>query len=203
LIPKLLLATRNAGKLREYSLLLQGVPFSLTSLTEEGIDEDVVESGQTLESNAELKALRCASDERYVVLADDSGLEVDALGGMPGPMSARFAGEGASDADRIARLLRELESVPREKRTARFRCVIAIARMNKVVKLCQGVCQGVIGFEPRGQSGFGYDPVFYIPDLNKTMAELSIQEKNQLSHRGNAARKALEVLRDLHRGVAE
>jgi len=203
LIPKLLLATRNAGKLREYSLLLQGVPFPLTSLTEEGIDEEVVESGQTLESNAELKALQYASDERYVVLADDSGLEVDALGGMPGPMSARFAGEGASDADRIARLLRELESVPREKRTARFRCVIAIARMNKVVKLCQGVCQGVIGFEPRGQSGFGYDPVFYIPDLNKTMAELSIQEKNQLSHRGNAARKALEVLRDLHRGVAE
>jgi len=162
-----------------------------------------VESGQTLESNAELKALQYASDERYVVLADDSGLEVDALGGMPGPMSARFAGEGASDADRIARLLRELESVPREKRTARFRCVIAIARMNKVVKLCQGVCQGVIGFEPRGQSGFGYDPVFYIPDVNKTMAELSIQEKNQLSHRGNAARKALEVLRDLHRGMAE
>ena len=203
MIPKLLLATRNTGKIREYSLLLQGVPFPLTSLTAEGIDDEAVESGETLESNAELKALCYASDDRYLVLADDSGLEVDALGGLPGPMSARFAGEGASDPQRIAKLLRELEGVPRDKRTGRFRCVIAIARMGKVVQLCQGECRGVIGLEPRGQQGFGYDPVFYIPDLGRTMAELSIEDKNQVSHRAQAARKALEALRNLRREIAQ
>ena len=203
MIPKLLLATRNQGKVREYSLLLRDAPFALTFLTAEGIEEEVVESGETLESNAELKALRYASDDKYLVLADDSGLEVDALGGLPGPMSARFAGEGASDAQRIARLLRELKGVPREKRTARFRCVIAIARMNKVVQLCQGECRGVIGFAPRGQQGFGYDPVFYIPDLDKTMAELSMEEKNRLSHRGEAARRAVEVLREIRQEMAK
>ncbi len=203
MIPKLLLATRNPGKVREYSLLLQDAPFQLTSLTAEGIDEEVVESGDTLERNAELKALYYASKDEYLVVADDSGLEVDALGGLPGPISARFAGEGASDSDRIARLLRELEGLPWEKRTARFRCVIAIARMNRVVQLCQGECEGIIGFEPRGQQGFGYDPVFYLPELDKTMAELSIEEKNRLSHRGKAARRALEVLRDIRRGMAQ
>jgi XTP/dITP diphosphohydrolase len=203
LIPKLLLATRNPGKVREYSLLLQDAPFQLTSLTAEGIDEEVVESGDTLERNAELKALHYASKDEYLVVADDSGLEVDALGGLPGPISARFAGEGASDSDRIARLLRELEGLPWEKRTARFRCVIAIARMNRVVQLCQGECRGIIRVEPRGRQGFGYDPVFYLPELDKTMAELSIEEKNRLSHRGKAARRALEVLRGIRREMAQ
>jgi XTP/dITP diphosphohydrolase len=125
LIPKLLLATRNPGKVREYSLLLQDAPFQLTSLTAEGIDEEVVESGDTLERNAELKALHYASKDEYLVVADDSGLEVDALGGLPGPISARFAGEGASDSDRIARLLRELEGLPWEKASVMIRYSIS------------------------------------------------------------------------------
>lgn len=203
MIPKLLLATRNQGKIREYSLLLQGAPFPLTSLTAEEIDDEVAESGDTFERNAELKALHYASDDRYLVLADDSGLEVDALGGLPGPMSRRFAGEGASDAQRIARLLRELDSVPGEKRTARFRCVIAIARLGKVVELCEGECRGIIVSEPRGRHGFGYDPVFYIPDLGKTMAELPMEEKNRVSHRGQAARRALEVLRNIRQEMEQ
>lgn len=200
--PKLLLATRNLGKAREYSLLLQGVPLELTSLADEGIEEEVVENGVTLEDNARLKALRYALDDRYLVVGDDSGLEVDALGGLPGPMSARFAGEGASDTDRIARLLERLHDIPLERRTARFRCIIAIGWMERVLAICEGECPGVIGLEPRGEKGFGYDPIFYLPGMDKTMAELSIDEKNRVSHRGKAARKAVEVLRNIRKEFA-
>jgi len=194
MIPKLLLATRNSGKLREYSLLLQNSPFQLTTLDEEGVDLEVEEKGRTLQENAELKAAGYAVDSRFLVVADDSGLEVDALGGGPGPLSARYAGEGASDRERIMLLLSRLQGVPWEKRSARFRCVIAIGSTSKIVGLCEGECPGVIGFEPRGNQGFGYDPVFYLPELGKTMAELSLDEKNRVSHRGGAARKALQVL---------
>lgn len=200
--PRLLLATRNPGKAREYSLLLQGVPFEVTSLADEGIEEEVVENGATLEDNAKLKALRYALSDSYLVLGDDSGLEVDALGGLPGPMSARFAGEGASDSDRIARLLERIQDIPMERRTARFRCIIAIGWMERVLAICEGECLGIIGFEPRGQNGFGYDPIFYLPDMGKTMAELSIDEKNRVSHRGKAARKAVEVLRNIRKEFA-
>ena len=194
MIPKLLLATRNPGKLREYSLLFQNAPFQLTTLDEEGIDLEVEEKGRTLQENAELKAAGYAINSRLLVVADDSGLEVDALEGGPGPLSARYAGEGASDRERIMLLLSRLQGVPWEKRLARFRCVIAIGSTSKIVGLCEGECPGVIGFEPRGDQGFGYDPVFYLPELGKTMAELSLDEKNRVSHRGAAARKALQVL---------
>ena len=192
--PKLLLATRNPGKLREYSLLFQNAPFQLTTLDEEGIDLEVEEKGLTLQENAELKAAGYAIDSRFLVVADDSGLEVDALEGGPGPLSARYAGEGASDRERIMLLLSRLQGVPWEKRLAHFRCVIAIGSTSKIVGLCEGECPGIISFELRGNQGFGYDPIFYLPELGMTMAELSLDEKNRLSHRGGAARKALQVL---------
>ena len=120
---------------------------------------------------------------------------MDALGGEPGRLSARYAGEGASDRDRIYYLLAKLDGVPWESRSARFRCVIAIATPEGEVEICSGECQGFIAFEPKGKRGFGYDPVFYLPGLNKTMAELPLEVKNRVSHRGKAARKARQLLR--------
>jgi XTP/dITP diphosphohydrolase len=201
LIPKLLLATRNAGKAREYSLLLQRSPFELTTLDAEGIQEDVNESGKTLQENARLKAVGYAVDDRFLVMADDSGLEVDALGGAPGPLSARFAGKGASDRDKVNLLLSKLRGVPWEERSARFRCVIAIASERKVIGLCEGVCEGIISFEAEGNQGFGYDPVFYLPELDRTMAELTLEEKNKVSHRARAAEKAVRVLKRIHQEI--
>jgi XTP/dITP diphosphohydrolase len=201
LIPKLLLATRNAGKAREYSLLLQRSPFELTTLDAEGIQEDIQESGKTFQENASLKAVGPAVDARFLVIADDSGLEVDALGGAPGPLSARFGGKGASDRDKVDLLLSRLRGVPWEKRSARFRCVIAIAAEGKVIGLCEGVCEGIISLEAEGEHGFGYDPVFYLPELRKTMAELSLEEKNRLSHRAKAAEQAVQLLQRLRQEI--
>jgi len=194
LLRKLLLATNNKAKVREYRSLLRALPFELVSLRERGITRVVSEVGESLEENAELKALALAAESQLVALADDSGLEVDALGGEPGPLSARYAGEGASDRERIDYLLTKLRGVPWEKRSARFRCVIAIATLEGGVEFCSGECWGLITFEPRGGEGFGYDPVFYLPRLNMTMAELSLEVKNSVSHRGEAARKVPSVL---------
>jgi XTP/dITP diphosphohydrolase len=194
-MPKLLLATNNKAKVREYKSLLQGLPFELVSLAELGINTRVNEVGESLEENARLKATTLARESQLLVLADDSGLEVDALGGEPGRLSARYAGEGASDKDRINYLLARLKDMPWEKRSARFRCVIAIARPDGEVELCSGECHGFITLEPRGEEGFGYDPIFYLPELGKTMAELPLEVKNQVSHRGQAARQAIELLR--------
>ena len=194
-MPKLLLATNNEAKVREYKQLLQGLPLELVSLAEQGITTRVNEVGESLEENARLKATTLAGESQLLTLADDSGLEVDALGGEPGPLSARYAGEGASDKDRINYLLARLRGVPGEKRSARFRCVIAIATPDGKVELCSGECQGFITLEPRGEEGFGYDPVFYLPELGKTMAELPLEVKNKISHRGQAARQAIQLLR--------
>jgi XTP/dITP diphosphohydrolase len=192
---KLLLATNNQGKARELKELLRELPFELVLPGELGITAEVDETGRSLEENAALKATVLAKESRLLALADDSGLEVDALGGEPGPLSARYAGEGASDKDRVDYLLAKLKGVPREKRTARFRCVIAIATPEGKVELCSGECQGLIIFGPRGEKGFGYDPVFYFPGLDKTMAELPLEVKNKVSHRGAAAREAVKYLR--------
>ena len=194
-MPKLLLATNNKAKVREYKDLLKDLLFELVSLAELGINTRVNEVGESLEENARLKATTLARESRLLVLADDSGLEVDALGGEPGRLSARYAGEGASDKDRINYLLARLKDVPGEKRSARFRCVIAIARPDGEVELCSGECHGFITLEPRGEEGFGYDPIFYLPELGKTMAELPLEVKNQVSHRGQAARQAIKLLR--------
>jgi XTP/dITP diphosphohydrolase len=192
---KLLLATNNQAKVREYKYLLQSLPFELVSPAEQGITTVVSEVGGSLEENARLKATVMAGESQLLALADDSGLEVDALGGEPGPLSARYAGEGASDRDRINYLLARLKGVPWERRSARFRCVIAIATPDGEVELCYGECYGFITFEPKGEQGFGYDPVFYLPELGKTMAELPLEIKNQISHRGQAARQAYQWLR--------
>ncbi|MFC1983669.1 XTP/dITP diphosphatase [Chloroflexota bacterium] len=192
---KLLLATNNQGKVREYKSLLQNLPYELVTLAEQGITTIVDEVGDSLEENARLKATILAAESQLLALADDSGLEVDALGGEPGRLSARYAGENASDKDRVNYLLLRLKDVPWEKRSACFRCVIAIATPDGKVEFCSGEYQGFITFEPRGEQGFGYDPVFFIPDLDKTMAEIPLEIKNQVSHRGQAIREVYKVLR--------
>ena len=193
--PRLLLATTNRGKLAELSALLDGVPFSLVSLKEVDIEQDVDEVGATLEENAAQKATTYARLSGLPALADDSGLEVEALGGEPGPLTSRYAGPGATDADRIAFLRHKLEDIPEERWNARFRCVIAIAWPRVPVELFTGECQGRIIRDPRGANGFGYDPVFLLPELGMTMAELSAEEKNRVSHRSAAARKAVAALK--------
>jgi len=198
-MPKLLLATNNQGKAREYKSLLEGVPFELVTPAQVGIDTEVEEVGKSFEENAVLKATTLAAESGLLSLADDSGLEVEALGGEPGTLSARYAGEGASDADRVSYLLAKLEGVPEGKRQARFKCVIAIATPEGEVELCSGECGGIIALKPVGNRGFGYDPIFYLPELKKTMAELSPEEKNRISHRGRAAAKARELLKRLAR----
>ncbi|MBM4446233.1 MAG: XTP/dITP diphosphatase [Chloroflexi bacterium] len=194
---KLLLATTNRGKAREYRHLLSGLPFELVTPDEIEIDIDVEENRPSYEENASIKAAAYAGASHLITLADDSGVEVDALGGEPGIRSARAAGEEASDKDRVEHLLSRLKNVPWEKRTARFKCVIAIATPEGRTELCHGECQGIIAFEPEGENGFGYDPVFYLPEFEKTMAELPLEIKNQISHRGRAARKAYRVLERL------
>ncbi len=191
---KLLLGTNNQGKVREYKLLLRNLSFELVTPAEQGITTTVSEVGESLEENARLKSVVLAAQSQLLTLADDSGLEVDALGGEPGRLSARYAGEGASDRDRIDYLLARLKGVPWLERSARFRCVIAVAMPSGVVELCCGECYGFITFEPRGEEGFGYDSIFYLPELDKTMAELPLEIKNQVSHRGQAARKAYQML---------
>ena len=194
-MPKLLLATKNKGKVDEYKSLLQNLTAELVTLADGDITITVNETGESLEENARLKATIGATENRLLTLADDSGLEVDALGGKPGLLSARYAGEGASDRDRVNHLLSQLEEVPWQKRSARFRCVIAIATPDGEVQFCSGECQGFIAFEPKGEHGFGYDPIFCLPELDKTMAELPLEIKNRVSHRGQAAREACQLLR--------
>ncbi|MFQ5996453.1 MAG: XTP/dITP diphosphatase [Dehalococcoidales bacterium] len=196
---KLLLATNNQAKVQEYKSLLSDLPYELVTLTEQGITVAVNEVGESLEENARLKATALAAESQLLTLADDSGLEVDALGGEPGRLSARYAGENASDRERVSYLLARLNGVPQEKRTARFRCIIALATPDGKVEFCSGECRGLITFAPRGEHGFGYDPVFYLPELNKTMAELPLAQKNQVSHRGQAARQVYQVLEKIRR----
>ncbi len=189
--PTLLIATNNCSKVLELREILRSVPVSLVSPTDTGIDVHVEESGRTYATNARRKAVAFARASGLVALADDSGLEVAALNGAPGIYSARYAGEGASSADRIALLLHNLDGVPWEKRQARFVAVIAIAAPDGDVRLHQGSVRGVIGFSEHGHGGFGYDPVFYMPDYGCTMAELSVDVKNRISHRARAALRAV------------
>ena len=192
---KLLLATRNPGKVREFTQLLAGVPFKLTSLEEANVAEDVEETGTSFQENAVLKAKAYACLSGMLTLADDSGLEVDALGGEPGVTSARYGSAEFSDEERVQLLLDKLRGVPLEKRTARFRCVIAIAKPSGEVGTVEGVVEGVIQYKPEGANGFGYDPVFYLPERGCTTAQLSMEEKNIISHRGQAARRAVDLLK--------
>ena len=193
-MPILLLATTNPGKIREYRLLLGDLGYQITTLTEQGISQVITEAGNSYEQNARLKAISYAKLSQLTTIADDSGLEVSALGGKPGIHSARFAGEHSTDTDKIKILLTRLDGIPWEKRTACFKCAIAIATPEGQTELCYGQCCGIIAFETIGESGFGYDPVFFLPGLGKTMAELSLKEKNQISHRAQACQKARQLL---------
>lgn len=199
--PTLVIATTNAGKVRELRRLLAGVPFELATPADLGLRLEVEEDGETYRENAVKKAAAYAAAAGLPALADDSGLEVDALGGRPGVHSARYVGQAASDGDRIGALLAELRGVPPERRTARFRAVIAVALPDGRCWTAEGTVEGVIAEEPRGTDGFGYDPVFYLPELGRTMAELAPEEKNRISHRARAAAGARRILEELARGA--
>lgn len=198
---KLLVATNNPGKLGEYREMLAGLPVALTYLAAEGLDFDVEESGLTFRRNAEIKAQAFARASGLLTLADDSGLEVDALGGAPGVRSARYAGPEASDVDRYQKLLTELAGTPQGQRAARFRCAVALAQPDGTVVTSEGTCEGEIGFSPRGTHGFGYDPVFIVQGHGGlTMAELTPETKNSISHRGRALLAARPLLERLLAG---
>ena len=181
---RIVIASNNAGKLREIRDILQPLGFTVVSQREAGISIEVEENGETFAENAALKARAVYEALHCPVIADDSGLLVDALDGAPGVHSHRFAGEGATDADRNAKLLELLDGVPAEKRTARFVCSLCYLDANGTEKVFSGVCEGVIGTAPRGENGFGYDPLFYVD--GKSMAEMTEAEKNRISHRGRA-----------------
>ena len=193
-MPQLLLATTNPGKVAEFRLLLQGCGWELVAPAEIGLSLDVEETGQSYAENATLKAVEYAEASGLVALADDSGLEVDAMDGRPGHLSARYAGPDLSDQERVQALLKELAGVPDEKRSARFRCLIAIATPAGQVELVEGTVEGQITHEPSGENGFGYDPVFLLPERGVTTAELPPEEKHAISHRGAAAREARKLL---------
>jgi XTP/dITP diphosphohydrolase len=192
---KLLVATRNPGKVKEYRDLLADLPVEITWLEAEGITLEVEETGTSFEENALLKASTYARVSGLLTWADDSGLEVDALGGWPGVASARHAGLDATDAERTQILLRRLQGVPYERRGAVFRCVVALATPEGQSWTASGASSGVIIESPLGEGGFGYDPVFYIPQYERTYAQLDPAEKNDLSHRGRATRKAKILLK--------
>ena len=197
---KLLVGTNNAGKVREYEELLTDMPVTpeITFPAREGLTLDVEESGETFEENARIKALAYSRASGLVSLADDSGLEVDALGGAPGVHSARYAGPAATDADRYRKLLDALADTPGDQRSARFRCVVAIALPDGTVYTADGTCEGEIGFGPQGEHGFGYDPVFVVEGYaGRTMAELAPEVKNEISHRGRAVAAIKPVLQKL------
>ena len=187
---QLVLATRNPGKTREIRELLKDFPIEIKNLDDFGPTPDIEEDGDTFDENAFRKASFTAKVLGLPALADDSGLEVEALGGGPGVHSARYAGPSATDDERVAKLLKEMEG--KENRAAAFMCVISIAVPSGVALTYEGRCEGVITEAPAGENGFGYDPIFYYPPMKKTFAQLSAEEKNRVSHRG----KALEELKE-------
>jgi XTP/dITP diphosphohydrolase len=190
---QIVVATRNPGKLREFRSLLATTGWRVLSLVDAAIDIEAEETGTTFAENARQKALVYSRETALPVLADDSGLEVFALGGRPGLHSARYAGDGADDSQRIGKLLSQLAQAA-GGRDARFVCVLALAKRGRLIDEAEGECRGVIADAPRGTHGFGYDPVFLFPELGKTYAELSEEEKNRVSHRARAVASLLEHL---------
>lgn len=195
---RLLVATHNQGKVREYRHLLAGLPVAVTWLDAEGIHDEVEETGSTLAENAVLKATAYAARAPGCwVWADDSGLEVDALDGRPGVLSARYGNPGLDDRGRYCQLLEELRPIPPERWTARFYCVVALAEPGGRVHTVDGAIEGCITDQPRGGHGFGYDPIFFLPDRGVTLAEVEPAVKNRISHRAVAAAKACALLAQL------
>jgi XTP/dITP diphosphohydrolase len=195
-VPKeLFIATTNRGKLRELMALLQGQPFRLVTPDELGVTLDYEETSGDIREVAFEKALYAYRKTGLPSLAEDTALEVDALGGLPGARAKVFFGENISDMERWRGLLKLMEGIPTEKRTARFRCAMAVAFSENDLLTAEGVLDGVIATEPHGEGGFGYDPVFFVPPLGKTLAQLSVDEKNAISHRARALHALLPELR--------
>lgn len=191
----LLIATNNGHKVAEFRRLLAGADANLVTPNEAGVALEVPETGATFAENARIKARAFRDASGLPSLADDSGVAVDALGGRPGVRSARYGGEGLDDAGRVRLLLSEMAGVPDDERACRFHAVLAFAAPDGREETAEGVCEGRLAREPSGLNGFGYDPVFYLPQFGRTMAELAPEEKDAASHRGQAARRMLPLLR--------
>jgi len=191
---RLLIATENPGKLREYEQLLASLPVQLCAPQDLRLALALHEDGESYAQNARMKALHYMQASQLPTLADDSGLEVDALQGAPGLYSARYAGRNANDQDRYRLLLRKLADIPWSRRTARFRCVLTLAIPSGEVYTTEGTCEGIIAVEPLGNQGFGYDPIFYLPEYGQTMAQLPPAVKNSISHRARAVQHMLPIL---------
>ena len=191
---KIIFATGNQDKMKEIQMILEDIGIPVYSMKEAGIDIDIVEDGTTFEENAMIKAEAIAKLTDAIVLADDSGLEIDYLNKEPGIYSARYAGVDTSYDIKNRMLLDRLEGVPDEKRTARFVCVIACAFPDGTVETARGTIEGIIGHEIAGENGFGYDPIFYLPEYQCTTAELEPEKKNELSHRGKALRAMRAIM---------
>lgn len=193
---RIVLATKNKGKIKEMRELLAPMNIEVLSLADFSPVDDAEENGATFAENAMLKARYYFAHTGTPCLADDSGLEVDALGGRPGVYSARYSGEDATDAANNAKVLREMEGIEKDKRTARFRCAMAL--VGEGIELTtDGTCEGTLLTEEHGQGGFGYDPIFYVPKFDRTLAEMSSEEKNSISHRGAAVRKMADLIAEM------
>jgi len=190
----IILATKNPGKIEELKALLADMEVNVLSLRDFPDMPEIEETGVTFAENAEIKANTVARITGKLTLADDSGLEVDALGGRPGVLSSRFGGPDASDRDKYLRILELLEGIPDEKRSARFRAAVAVATPGGETTIVAGTCEGRIAHGPSGESGFGYDPIFFIPELGLTMAEVPSDVKNRISHRARAMQSARRIL---------
>lgn len=189
-----IIATHNPGKVKEFKEILEPRGYDVKSLAEIGFTEEIEETGHTFEENAILKAEAVAKAVNKMVIADDSGLSIDNLGGRPGVYSARYAGEQKDDQANIEKVLSELKGIEKEQRTARFRCALAVSIPREETKTVEGHVEGYIAEEPRGEYGFGYDPIFIVKDKDKTMAELTSDEKNKISHRADALKKLSKLL---------
>lgn len=191
---EIIIATKNKGKAKDFEELLEPMGYRVLTLHDVAPHMDVEETGETFEKNAILKAETIAQELQKTVIADDSGLEIDALGGEPGVYSARYAGAEQNDESNIDKVLQKLVQVPADEKTARFRCVLALASPGQETIIFEGTCEGLITDERKGDNGFGYDPIFYVPSLEKTMAEMEPAEKASVSHRGNAIRELGKVM---------
>lgn len=200
---KIVLATGNQGKVKELAAILSDLEIEVLSLKDFPQIGEIIEDGKTFEENAIIKAKTVCETVNLISLADDSGLEVDYLDGAPGIFSARFAGEDKSDLDNNMKLLSLLSDIPMEQRTARFRCVIAIYTPEGECFTADGSCEGFVGYEMKGDQGFGYDPLFYLPEYDQTFAQLDSVIKNRISHRGRALAKAKNILVDIIKRVGE
>lgn len=193
---RIIFATGNGDKMREIRAILSDLGMEILSMKEAGLTTDILEDGTTFEENAEIKARAVAGLCQDIVLADDSGLEIDALGGEPGIYSARYLGEDTSYRVKNKALLDRLKGVPDDKRTARFVCAIAAVFPDGSSSVVRGTIEGRIGYEERGSHGFGYDPIFMVPEYGCTTAELSEEQKNSISHRGKALTMMKNILKD-------